>query len=130
MNNTTKVIIFVVIVIAIVIGMKAVVSTADKPSKYEPLAQCLKDSGVKFFGAFWCPHCQNQEKEFQMSRQKLESIGLYKECSTPDGAGQTQICKDEKITGYPTWKFPDGSELSGEVALSTLAEKSGCKLPQ
>lgn len=53
----------------------------------------------------------------------------YVECSTPDGNAQTQVCIDEKVTGYPTWEFKDGSRLNGTQDLETLAEKTGCELP-
>lgn len=96
------------------------------PGRLDGFAQCLKDSGAKFYGAFWCPHCQNQKTMFGKSAKLLP----YIECSTPDGRGQLQICKDEKVEGYPTWEFADGSRQSGEVPLSILAEKTGCALPE
>jgi thiol-disulfide isomerase/thioredoxin len=85
----------------------------------------LKDKGAIFYGSFWCPHCQAQKKLFGDSVKLLP----YVECSTPDGNAQTQICIDKKITGYPTWKFADGSELTGEIPLATLADKTACTLP-
>lgn len=89
-------------------------------------AQCLADKGAKFYGAFWCPHCQAQKKLFgSKATKKLP----YIECSTPDGKGQTQACKDAGITGYPTWKFADGTSQTGEMTFAQLAEKSGCAIP-
>jgi hypothetical protein len=93
--------------------------------QYDGFAQCLEDSGTKFYGAFWCPHCQNQKKMFGSSAKLIP----YVECSTVDGKGKNQICIDEKIEGYPTWVFPDLSRLSGEISLQVLAEKSSCPLP-
>lgn len=86
------------------------------------LAQCLKDSGAVFYGAFWCPHCKKQKEEFGAAVPALP----YIECSTPDGNDQTPICKAKGIKSYPTWKFADGSEMTGEVALDKLAEKTNC----
>ena len=129
MSNTTKIITTLAIVVIVIVGMKLVITSVKTPAKYEVFAQCLKDKGVKFYGAFWCPHCQAQEKDFGMSRQSLQTTGLYTECSNSDGQSQTQICIDNKITSYPTWKFPDGTELTGETPLATLAEKSSCPLP-
>lgn len=94
------------------------------PGQYDGFAQCLKDKGVIFYGAFWCSHCQNQKALFGSSAKLLS----YVECSTPDGRGQEQICKDQEIEGYPTWEYADGSRESGELALEHLAEKSGCAL--
>jgi hypothetical protein len=52
----------------------------------------------------------------------------YVECSTPDGKGQLPICAEKDIKGYPTWTFTDGSQLSGEQTIQTLAEKTACPL--
>ncbi len=120
-----NIIILVIILVAIVVGMRLIVKGTKGAYKYDEFAQCLKDKGATFYGAFWCPHCQKQKKMFGSSASLLP----YVECSTPDTKDQTQICKDEKITGYPTWAFADGSRLSGEIALETLAQKTGCTLP-
>jgi len=93
--------------------------------KYDSFAQCIKSSGATFYGAFWCPHCQNEKKLFGDAVQFLP----YVECSTPDGSAQLQVCKDASIQNYPTWIFADGSRLVGEVPLSQLADKTGCTLP-
>lgn len=88
-------------------------------------AQCLKDSGATFYGAFWCPHCKTQKALFGDAASLLP----YVECSTPDGNRQLQICINKKIEGYPTWEFADGSRLSGEQSFAQLAEKSQCPAP-
>ena len=89
-------------------------------------AECLGAKGATFYGAFWCPHCQNQKAMFGSADKHLP----YVECSTPDGKGQLPACQEAKINGYPTWEFADGSRLTGEVSLATLAEKTGCELPK
>jgi len=101
-------------------------STPSGPGKYDTFAQCLKDKGAVFYGAFWCQHCQEQKKLFGSSIKLLP----YVECSTADGNGQLQACIDKKIIGYPTWEFADGSRLDGVIPLSKLAEKTSCALPQ
>ena len=100
-------------------------NTSAAPGKYDTFAQCLKDKGAIFYGAFWCPHCQAQKKMFGSSVKLLP----YVECSTPDGSAQTKECKEKGIDGYPTWEFSDGSRLSGEIPLEQLAEKTSCPLP-
>lgn len=127
--------ILAVIVFAIVAGMKLIIGAADVSAKYDEFAQCLVKKGVKFYGAFWCPHCQAQEQALGMSRDKLASIGLYSECSNPDRS-QNALCTAVKIESYPTWVFPDGTRSEGAYTsetpgqdLSTLAQKSGCALP-
>ena len=100
------------------------------PGKYDTFAQCLKDKGAVFYGAFWCPHCQAQKKLFGSSEKYLP----YVECSTPDGSGQVKECADKKIEGYPTWILADGTRLQDEntagVSLATLSAKTSCPLPQ
>jgi len=86
------------------------------------LAECITDSGAVFYGAFWCSHCQAQKTLFEAAAPALP----YVECSTPDQSNQTQVCKDKGITGYPTWIFADGTQLSGELSFATLAEKTDC----
>ncbi len=88
----------------------------------EEFAQCLTDKDVTFFGAFWCPHCQEQKKLFGQFLSKVK----YVECSMPDGNSQTQTCKDQNITSYPTWQFADGSRVTGEQSLEALATKASC----
>lgn len=88
----------------------------------DAFAQCLTDKGVKMYGAYWCPHCINQKELFGGSFDKVQ----YIECSLPERAGQTQVCADAGINGYPTWEFADGSRVEGEMNLGDLAAKAGC----
>ncbi len=96
------------------------------PGKYDEFATCLKDKSAVFYGAFWCSHCQATKKLFGASAKLLP----YVECSTADGRGQLQVCKDKNIAGYPTWEFADQSRLNGELSLAQLAEKTSCVLPE
>lgn len=123
--------IYILIGLLFVAGVVWLIVTPGKtgaPGKYDQFAQCLKDKGAIFYGAFWCPHCQSQKAKFGNSAKFLP----YVECSTPDGQGQTQVCKDAGITGYPTWQFNASTtdRLNGEIELTTLAEKTSCVLPQ
>lgn len=114
------------LLIIVGIGVSWYAGRVETPSNLGGFAQCLKDKGAIFYGAFWCPHCQNTKKLFGSAAEALP----YIECSTPDGRGQLQVCKDAKIDSYPTWVFADASRLLGEVPLSQLAEKTSCTLPQ
>jgi len=128
MKITQKTIFFTVIIILVLGAIATFVVRGAKPKStinYDAFATCLKDKGATFYGSFWCPHCKAQKALFGSSVNLLP----YVECSTPDGQNQTQICADKKITGYPTWTFADGSTLSGETPLATLAEKTSCILP-
>lgn len=120
------VIFWVVILLLVVggIGMSVLVKTG--PGNLGGFTQCLKDKGAIFYGAFWCPHCQRTKALFGSSAPLLP----YIECSTPDGKGQTEVCKEKEITNYPTWIFADESRLTGERTLQELAAKTSCELPQ
>jgi thiol-disulfide isomerase/thioredoxin len=118
-------IIAVIIIVVVGLGYLWFVQV-NKPGRLDDFAKCIKESGAKFYGAFWCPHCQDQKELFGSSKKHLP----YVECSTPDSNSQLQVCKDAKVAAYPTWEFADGSRLEGEISLEKLAEKSGCMLPQ
>src|SRR4029078_10351660 len=70
----------------------------DKQLKnLEAFADCINKSGAKFYGAFWCPHCQSQKAMFQTLFGSAEKKLPYVECSTPDTNGQLQVCQDAGI---------------------------------
>lgn len=118
-------IVTILIVVALIAGVVWLIKTPGRTGKLDAFATCLKDKGAIFYGAFWCPHCQNQKALFGASAKLLP----YVECSTPDGRGRLPICDDAGVTGYPTWDFADGSRLTGEISLQELAEKTSCVLP-
>jgi hypothetical protein len=135
MDNNIKIFISVIGILILGVVTTVLVRSGSTgapvvPGKYDTFAQCLKDKGTTFYGAFWCPHCQAQKKLFGTSVTFLP----YVECSTPDATGQTQICIDKKIQSYPTWELADGTRLPTEneagVTLETLSAKTGCMLPQ
>ncbi len=98
---------------------------AKKPGTYDTFADCITSSGAKFYGAFWCPHCQKQKADFGKSAEKLP----YIECSTPNGKDMLPVCTEAEIKSFPTWVFSDGSRLSGEQTFQTLSEKTFCPMP-
>lgn len=115
------------IAVVAVIGLLKYVSNEESgPNVLDSFAQCLKDKGATFYGAFWCPHCQAQKKMFGSAAKLLP----YHECSTPDANGQLKECTDIGIETYPTWIFANGEKMTGEIPLATLAEKTGCTLPE
>jgi len=125
MNRTAKWI-WGVIALLIVGGLMAwYVIDARTPGQNDGLAMCLKEKGVIFYGAFWCPHCKEQKVLFGAKSAKLLP---YVECSTPDSKGQLQVCKDAGIQSYPTWQFADGTRDTQVLTPAILAEKTGCPL--
>lgn len=119
-------IIWIIVLIAVVAGLVWLIRTPGKPGELDAFAQCINDSGATYYGAFWCPNCKNQEAKFGRSARLLPRI----ECSTPDGRGQLPVCQEAGIQGYPTWRFADGTEKSGDLPLLTLSEATGCPLPE
>lgn len=122
-----KGVIFSIIAVVIVIGIiiYAVVIESKKPGEYDEFATCIADSGATFYGAFWCPHCLDQKRDFGKSSKLLP----YVECSTPNRQGQLPVCIDAGIESYPTWELADGERLNGYVPMDILAEKTSCQLP-
>jgi uncharacterized membrane protein len=85
------------------------------------LAEHLKTSGATFYGAAWCPHCQEQKADFGASAERLP----YVECS-PNGPNQPSapVCVAQGIQSYPTWVF--GTERHvGNLSVDDLVQKSG-----
>ena len=85
------------------------------------LAEHLADEGAVFYGASWCPHCQEQKRLFGASARRLP----YVECS-PAGpnAPQAPSCNIAGVQSYPTWVI-NGRTMVGEVlTLAQLAEAS------
>ena len=89
------------------------------------LAMHLESSGAKFYGAYWCPHCQQQKAAFGASGQRLP----YVECTPggPKGPRDTD-CITAEISGYPTWII-DGRKIERAIGAAQLAVLSNFKLP-
>ena len=86
------------------------------------LAEHLTEEGVLFYGASWCPHCQEQKRLFGASASRLP----YIECS-PAGpnAPQSPSCSRAGVQSYPTWVI-NGRAIVGEVlSLAQLADATG-----
>lgn len=103
----TKFAVFIVIIILLVVGLGVFMSKNQKPGKFDAFAKALSTEGAEFFGAFWCTHCQAQKELFGNSKKYLP----YTECSNPNQS-QTQVCKDNKIESYPTWRFKEGISIT------------------
>ena len=87
-------------------------------------AQALTDAGVKFFGAAWCSHCTTQKETFEDGAGFLNFI----EVTNPDRS-PNQVALAEDVWGFPLWKFPDGTQVSGPQSLAALAQHSGVGIP-
>jgi hypothetical protein len=108
-------------VIAVVI-IAAYLMLTNAPGQNDAFAQCVGASGAKMYGAYWCPHCNDQKHMFGNSWRFIE----YVECSLPDDKGQTDACITAGIRSYPTWEFKDGTRSVGALSFEELAQKTNC----
>lgn len=85
------------------------------------LAKHLTATGAKMYGAYWCPHCQDQKKLF--GEQGVAQMP-YVECDPGGPNSQAGVCQSKQIKGYPTWEI-NGQRYSGTQTLQQLAQYSG-----
>ncbi|MDR7538249.1 MAG: vitamin K epoxide reductase family protein [Armatimonadota bacterium] len=90
----------------------------------EGLARHLAASGARFYGAYWCPHCQDQKAIFGRAARALP----YIECDPRGVAAQPQACISAGIRAYPTWDI-GGKRYEGFLSLDELARLSGYPPP-
>ncbi|MEC4674998.1 MAG: vitamin K epoxide reductase family protein [Nitrospirota bacterium] len=101
-------------------GLFSAAAGPENP-QLQALAIHLADTGVKFYGAYWCPRCQEQKAQFESSAKRLP----YVECSSGGrGSPLTAPCVVENIKNYPTWIIGD-QRLTGLQTPSALASTSG-----
>jgi uncharacterized membrane protein/Zn ribbon nucleic-acid-binding protein len=86
------------------------------------LAERLADSGARFYGASWCPHCQEQKALFGASQDRLP----YVECSPAGPRGPSaSACTRAGVQSYPTWVFASGDRVTAVLPVSELASRVG-----
>lgn len=90
------------------------------------LAQHLRQSGVKTYMGWTCPHCYEQKQLFgKEAAAELPRI----EC-VPSGQNyQEQQCRAANITAFPTWVI-NGQSYQGVKTLNRLADLSGYTGPR
>lgn len=95
------------------------------PEVLQDLAEHLKSSGARFYGASWCGACAGQKAVFGAAAETLP----YVECA-PHGPGTAQStdCLMAEIRTYPTWIIR-GSKRPGALTPEQLAAFSGFALP-
>lgn len=115
------------IVLGMFLHFSGVFNPAAGPEKpyLKALAVHLRDSGARFYGAYWCPACQQQKELFEASAERLP----YIEC-TPNGrnGARSVACTANDIQDYPTWII-DGRRQTGVIPASELARLSGFTRP-
>ena len=82
----------------------------------ERLAKFLNEKGMVMYGAYWCPHCNDQKKLFGDAVEFVD----YVECDEKGPNANPDECIAKGIEGYPTWIYQD-KQYSGYKSLSELA---------
>ncbi|HII17107.1 TPA: hypothetical protein HA361_04285 [Candidatus Woesearchaeota archaeon] len=88
-------------------------------------AQCLYDSGMVMYGAYWCPHCKEIKDQFGGAFNLIN----YVECDPNSKNGRPDLCLEQGIESYPTFILADGERLLGAQSFSAFAAKTGCAAP-
>ena len=107
-----------IVVTAMLFCWPAMAANLDK----KQFAECISESGAKYYGAHWCQQCKKQNEMFGRDKKYLH----YIECSKKGSRKKLSKCKH--IEGYPTWTFSNGTSRSGLLSFKTLGIYTGCKL--
>lgn len=88
--------------------------------RLQALASHLRQSGARFYGAYWCAACQEQKHLFGSSAKRLP----YIEC-TPNGRNGllAPACVNAQVNSYPTWIIR-GERYRQLLSLEELARYS------
>jgi uncharacterized membrane protein/glutaredoxin len=107
--------------VAIVAGIVVFAGGPPPATPYQQmLARHLARSGAAFYGAYWCPHCQEQKDLFGGAASLLP----YVECDPKGTNAQAERCERAGVRVFPTWVI--GSERrEGVQSLEELARVSG-----
>ena len=95
-------------------------AAVDNTSYEAQLANHLSETGATMYGAYWCPHCNEQKEMFDSAIDQIP----YVECAADGENAQPQLCQEKGIQGYPTWEI-NGELYHGTQSLETLADLSG-----
>ena len=109
----------IILVFTISLFLFLVGCSSDNPESLNAFAKCLTENGVDLYGSVTCPHCTTQKEMFGDALKFID----YTECTE-----NQQKCAEEEIQYLPTWKFNDGTSVSGVKSFDYLAEKTDCVL--
>lgn len=116
----------IIVIAAISLIFLSGCSSPENDGIYDEFAQCTNDNGMVVYSSMTCSHCAQLKANFGSSFQYVNDI----ECHPQGPNSQTDLCLEKKIQVTPTFEFADGSVLEGIQSFETLAEKTGCALPE
>jgi len=96
------------------------VSPAGATPYQVALARHLSSIRAVMYGAYWCPHCQEQKEMFSEAATMLP----YVECDPRGSGARPDLCAQASVESFPTWVIGD-QRLVGTQSLDTLARASG-----
>jgi thiol-disulfide isomerase/thioredoxin len=107
---------------AFLVGALIAASLATPSASPTPESQAkhLTKIHSKMYGAYWCPHCQAQLTMFGKEASQLLDLT---ECDASGKDAKPELCKKEKVMGYPTWIIKN-RRYSGTQSLTALANAS------
>jgi len=83
------------------------------------LARHLSSTRAVMYGAYWCPHCQEQKEMFSEAASMLP----YVECDPKGSGARPALCEQASVKSFPTWVIGD-QRLVGTQSLDALARAS------
>ena len=101
-------------------GTVAGVNSEQDNEYVAKLADFMTSQGAVLYGAYWCPHCQEQKKIFGDAIKKIN----YVECDSRGPNANPDECRGQNIKSYPTWIY-QGQQYVGTQSLSQLAKIVG-----
>ncbi len=107
-----------------VIDLTEIEAEPEQGSSLEDFAKCLTEKGMKFYGASGCSWCAKEKELFAEAVEYLP----YVECVDEESGELITECQEAGISGFPTWKLPNGELISGFKTLEELSELSGCSI--
>ena len=107
-----------VVTVVAALGVFAV-SPAGATAYQIALARHLTATKAVMYGAYWCPHCQEQKDLFGGA----SSMVPYIECDPKGTGARPDLCERAAITSFPTWVIGD-QRLEGARPLEELARAS------
>lgn len=83
------------------------------------LARHLRETGAVMYGAYWCPHCQEQKALFGDAARELP----YVECDPNGVNARPDLCERAGVKAFPTWVV-GGQRFEGVQSIGALADAS------
>jgi uncharacterized membrane protein len=89
----------VIILAALHLSYSDLLAPREDP-QLQALAEHLQRIDAKFYGAHWCPACQEQKRLFGSSAKRLPFV----ECAPNGSKGLVvRACVEDNVSSYPTW---------------------------